>query len=349
MERIRVGTIGSGGIVQAVHIPQLLSHGKVDFAWCADIDEATAAGAARKAGAPRWGTDYRQLLRDHPVDAVTIGTPHVSHHDAVMAALDAGVHVCCEKPLAMSLAEAEAMAAEARRLGVVTFVPFSYWFVPAARLLKDLIDEGALGRLTHVNGYYGQGNAFGDGPMRWRFQKAIAGSGALGDLGSHLISLTHLWGGRIARLTAQMKTFVHDRQVEGTSERAPVDVDDDVQLLGELENGALVNLSASRTYAGRANFQRVEVSGFDGGAVYDNSERSRLEVCLGQAWTARNQWAMMQALPRHHLTQMHVFADAILAGKAPVEVLPNFEVGLEVQRVMDAVERSARTGAWVEL
>jgi predicted dehydrogenase len=349
MERIRVGTIGSGGIVQAVHIPQLLSHGKVDFAWCADMDEATARTAAGKAGAHNWGTDYRKLLRDYPVDAVTVGTTHVAHFDAVMAALESGVHVCCEKPLAMNAAEAETMAAEAKRLGVITFVPFSYWFVPAARLLKDLIDEGFLGRLTHVNGYYGQGNAFGDGPMRWRFQKAIAGSGALGDLGSHLISLTHFWGGRIVRLTAHTKTFVHDRVVEGTDERAPVDVDDDVQVIGELENGALVNLSASRTYAGRANFQRVEVSGFEGGAVYDNSHRSQLEVCLGSPWTRWNQWSTMQALPKHHLTQMHVFADAILAGTAPEAVLPNFQIGLEVQRVMEAIERSATSGQWVEL
>lgn len=349
MERVRIGTIGSGGIVQAVHIPQLKSHGKADIAWCADADEATAARAARQAGAPVWGTDYRTLLRDHPVDAVTIGTPHVAHLDAVMASLEADVHVCCEKPLAMDLAEAEAMAGEARRRGVITFVPFSYWFVPAARLLKDLVDEGAFGRLTHVNGYYGQGNAFGDEPMRWRFQRAIAGSGALGDLGSHLISLTYFWGGRIARLTAQMKTFVPDRRVEGTDDRAPVDVDDDVQLIGELEGGALVNLSASRTYSGRGNFQRVEVSGFEGGAVYDNTHRSRLEVSLGKPWTRRNQWATMDAQPRHHLTQMHVFVDAILHGRAPAEVLPNFEVGLEVQRVMDAVERSAATGQWVDV
>ncbi len=349
MDRVRIGVIGTGGIVQAVHIPQMLAHGRVDFAWCADSDAATAAKASTLAHAPVSGTDYRALLRDHPVDAVTIGTPHVAHYDAVMAALEAGVHVCCEKPLAMNVAEAEAMVNEAARRGVITFVPFSYWFVPAARLMKELIDDGALGQLTHINGYYGQGFGLTDMPMRWRFQRAIAGSGALGDLGSHLISLTYLWGGKIRRLTAHTKTFVHERRVEGTDQMAPVDVDDDVQVIGELESGALINLSASRTYAGRGNFQRVEVSGFKGGAVYNNSHSDELEVCLGDAWVSRNQWGTLKVQPKHRVTQMQVFPNAILEGRAPADVLPNFQIGLEVQRVMEAIEESASSGQWVNL
>ncbi|MGH2368463.1 MAG: Gfo/Idh/MocA family protein [Chloroflexota bacterium] len=350
MERVRVGVIGTGGIVKAIHLPQLQSHGKVDVAWCADVNETAAREAAARFGVPVVGTDYRAVLREHPVDAVTIGTPHNAHYEAVMAALEAGVHVCCEKPLAFNLREAEQMAAEAERRGVITFVPFSYWFIPAARLLKDLIGAGELGELLHVTGYYGQGNALGRAPLVWRFQKAIAGSGALGDLGSHIISLTYLWAGPIARLTAQMKTFVHQRRLPGSeTEMGTVDVDDDVQLIGELAGGGLVNLSASRTYTGRGNYQRIEVSGREGGAVYDNAKPDELAVCIGKAWRERQAWGTLPAGRQHRLTQMHVFVDGILHGKAPAEVLPNFQVGLQVQRVMDAAERSAESGTWVEV
>jgi predicted dehydrogenase len=187
-------------------------------------------------------------------------------------------------------------------------------------------------------------------PLVWRFQKAIAGSGALGDLGSHLISLTYLWAGPIKRLTAQTKTFVHQRPLPGQpGEMGTVDVDDDVQLIGELAGGGLVNLAASRTYTGRANYQRIEVSGRTGGAVYDNDKPNELAVCLGNAWRERNAWATLPAGRQHRVTQMHLFVDGILQGKAPSEVRPNFEVGLAVQRVMDAAERSAATGQWVEL
>jgi predicted dehydrogenase len=350
MDRVRFGVIGTGGIVRAVHLPQLQSHGKAEIAWCADVDEGAAREAARRFDVPVAGTDYRALLREHPVDAVTIGTPHNAHYDAVMAALEQGVHVCCEKPLAYNLREAQQMAAEAERRGVITFVPFSYWFVPAARLLKDLIEAGELGEILHVNGYYGQGFALGQVPLVWRFQKAIAGSGALGDLGSHLFSLTYLWAGPISRLTAQLKTFVHERPLPGReTERGTVDVDDDVQLIGELAGGGLVSLAASRTYTGRANYQRVEVSGRDGAAVYDNSHPEELSVCLGRAWRERQAWATLPAGRRYRATQMHLFVDGILQGKAPAEVLPNFQVGLEVQRVMDAAERSAASGQWVTL
>ena len=137
LEKVRFGIIGTGGIVRGAHIPQLQGHGEAEIVWCADVNEGAARDAAARAGASAHGTDYVKLLREQPVDAVTIGTPHNAHHPAVLAALDAGVHVCCEKPLAMNVAEAQEMHDRAKVKGVITFVPFSYWFVPAARLLKD--------------------------------------------------------------------------------------------------------------------------------------------------------------------------------------------------------------------
>jgi len=349
-KKVRFGIIGSGGIARGAHIPQLLGHGKAEVVWCADIHEGTARDAAARSGAAHHGTDYVKLLREQPVDAVTIGTPHNVHHEAVLAALEFGVHVCCEKPLAMNVAEAQEMHDRAKEKGVITFVPFSYWFTPAARLLKELIDQGHLGEILHVTGYYGQGNALTpNAPMAWRFQREIAGSGALADLGSHLISLTYFWAGRVTRLTAQMKTFVHERRIAGTDQMGKVDVDDDVQIIGELASGGLINLSASRTYTGRGNYQRVEVSGRDGGVVYDNSKPDELSVCLGKAFRDRGAWVTLPVGRQHRLTQLHAFVDAILAGKRPDEVLPNFAVGLEIQKVMEAAQRSAESGAWVEV
>ena len=348
MERVKFGIIGTGGIVRGAHIPQLLSHGKAEIVWCADVNEAAAKDAASRAGASAWGTDYVKLLREQPVDAVTIGTPHNAHHAAVMAALEAGVDTCCEKPLAMNVREAQEMADAARERGVITFVPFSYWFVPAARLLKELIDAGELGQIRHVTGYYGQG--LDRAPLVWRYQKAIAGSGALGDLCSHIISLAYLWAGPIARLTAQMKTFIPERPLPGRpNEMGKADVDDDVQFIGELQNGGMVNLSASRTYTGRGNYQRIEVSGTDGGVVYDNSKPDELLVCLGKAFRDRGQWAPLAVGRQHRMTQLHTFVDGILAGMKPEEVRPNFGVGLAVQQVMEAAEKSAALGSWVEV
>src|SRR5688572_17671097 len=325
-DKVRFGIIGSGGIARGAHIPQLQSHGKAEVVWCADVHEGTARDAATRAGAtgrPSFGTDYIKLLRAQPVDAVTIGTPHNAHHAAVLAALDAGVHVCCEKPLAMNVTEAQEMHDRAKQRGVITFVPFSYWFVPAARLLKELIDQGHLGEIRHVTGYYGQG--LDRVPLVWRYQKAIAGSGALGDLGSHLISLTYLWAGPVKRLTAQLKTFITERPLPGKpGEMGKVDVDDDVQLIGELANGGMINLSASRTYTGRGNYQRVEVSGRDGAAVYDNSKPDELLVCLGKAFRDRGAWATLPVGRQHRMTQLHTFVDAVLQGRAPDEVKPNF-------------------------
>ena len=350
-EKVRFGIIGTGGIVRGAHIPQLLSHGKAEIVWCADVSEAAAQEAAARAGAtgtPGWGTEYVKLLREQPVDAVTIGTPHNAHHAAVMAALEAGVHTCCEKPLAMNVREAQEMYDVAKARGVITFVPFSYWFVPAARLLKELIDAGELGEIRHVTGYYGQG--LDRMPRVWRYQKEIAGSGALGDLCSHIISLTYLWAGKVSRLTAQMKTFIPERPLPGRpGEMGKVDVDDDVQLIGELANGGMVNLAASRTYTGRGNYQRREVSGTEGGVVYDNSKPEELLVCLGKAFRDRGQWVVMGTGRQHRMTQLHTFVDGVLEGKRPEEVVPNFGVGLEVQRVMEAVERSAVSGTWIDV
>jgi predicted dehydrogenase len=199
-----------------------------------------------------------------------------------------------------------------------------------------------------VTGYYGQG--LDRVPLVWRYQKEIAGSGALGDLGSHLISLTYLWAGPVQRLTAQMKTFIPERPLPGRpGEMGKVDVDDDVQIIGELAGGGMVNLSASRTYTGRGNYQRVEVSGTEGAAVYDNSKPDELLVCLGRAFRDRGAWVTLPVGRQHRLTQLHTFVDAILQNKPPDDVKPNFAIGLAVQQVMEAAERSAERGAWVEV
>ena len=151
-------------------------------------------------------------------------------------------------------------------------------------------------------------------------------------------------------MTAQMKTFIQERPLPGNpGEMGNVDVDDDVQLIGELANGGMVSLAASRTYTGRGNYQRIEVSGTEGGVVFDNSKPEELLVCLGKAFRERGQWVVMGTGRQHRMTQLHTFVDGILGGKAPDEVVPNFGGGLEVQRVMEAVERSAESGRWVDV
>ena len=198
---LRVGVVGAG--IGAGYIAGFQKQPDVEvMALCARTPTHTGPLAERYK-IPHLYTDYATMLAQEPLDIVVVATPNHLHHEMTLAALDAGKHVLCDKPLAMTVSQAEEMAARAAERGKKNFVPFIFRFMPAAMYIREILDTGFLGRLLSVNArYYVQG--WGDlfGPMRWQYDRTQAGTGALGNIGSHIIHLIHWWLGDIKRVSA---------------------------------------------------------------------------------------------------------------------------------------------------
>lgn len=334
-------------------------------------DREAASRAADRLGWQEVETDWRRALEREDIDLVDICTPGDTHAEIAEAALAAGKHVLVEKPMANTVAEAEAMASAAtaaRRDGVRSMVGFTYRRVPALQLARRLIDEGRLGTIRQVRAQYLQDwAADADSPLTWRLQKERAGSGALGDIGAHVVDLSQfLTGTRIAHVSGQLDTFVHERPVAAGSdglhgvaggERAPVTVDDAAIVTGRLDGGASVVLEATRMAWGRKNAMRIEVSGTTGTLSFDFEEMNVLHLYDSadgaetagfrrilvtepehpylEAW-----WPAGHGLGYEHgfTHQVVDLVRAIAAGEDPT---PSFDEGLHVQRVLEAVQRSA--------
>jgi predicted dehydrogenase len=332
---------------------------------------AAVAEAAGRLGWDSAETDWRRLLERDDVDLVDICTPGDTHAEIAVAALDAGKHVLCEKPLANTVAEAEAMAAAAARAserGVRSMVGFTYRRVPAIGLARRLVAEGRLGQIRHVRAQYLQDwIADPAAPMSWRLEKDKAGSGALGDIGAHIVDLTqHLTGELITGVSATLETFVEQRPLPtgsghlsgvGGDQFGQVTVDDAAVFLGRLTGGALATFEATRFATGRKNALRIEVNGSDGSLAFDLEDMNVLH--FHDATESAEVAGFRRILvtepghpyvgswwpPGHLLGYEHGFThqvvDLVTAIAGGVNPAPSFADGLQVQRVLDAVERSA--------
>jgi predicted dehydrogenase len=324
-------------------------------------DEGRAKAAAERLGWADVETDWRALITRDDVDLVDICTPGDSHAEIAIAALEAGKHVLCEKPLANTLAEAEAMAAAAAKAsehGVRSMVAFNYRRVPALAHARHLVESGALGEIRHVRSVYLQ-DWLSDpqSPMTWRLRKEKAGSGALGDLGAHIVDAAQfVTGERITGVSALTNTFVPERP-DGDGGRGQVTVDDTALFLGRLSGGAVANFEVTRYALGRKNAMRLEVNGSKASLAFDFESMNELSWYDG---TGRSTEAGFRRIlvtepehpyvgvwwpPGHLLGYEHTFtnevADLLTAIGEGADPAPSFEDGLGVQRVLDAVERSA--------
>ena len=335
--------------------------------------------AADRLGWTEAVTDWRALLDRPDIDLIDICTPGNTHAEIAIAALAAGKHVLCEKPLANTVAEAEAMsdaAATARAQGVRSMCGYNYRRVPAVALLADLIARGRLGTIRHIRAVYLQ-DWISDPqfPLVWRLQRDIAGSGALGDIGAHIVDLTqYVTGQEILGVSAVTETFVRRRplpqQSSGLSAlgesgnggpTGPVTVDDAAIFVARLSGGAIATYEATRFATGRKNMLRVEVNGSLGSAVFDLERLNELEFYDATAAPAQRGFARILVTepdhpyisawwpPGHLIGYEHSFThqardllEAIGTGRDP---RPSFEDATQVQRVLDAVERSAATGS----
>ncbi|WP_243758374.1 Gfo/Idh/MocA family protein [Actinotalea soli] len=327
--------------------------------------------AAERLGWAEAETDWRRLLERPDVDLVDICTPGSTHAEIALAALAAGKHVLCEKPLANSVAEAEEMAAAAAvaaRDGVLAMVGFTYRRVPALSFARQLVAEGRLGTIRHVRAQYLQDwIADEEAPLSWRLDREKAGSGALGDIGAHVVDLAQfITGERITGVSGLLETFVHERPVatehaglhgSAGSERGPVTVDDAAVFLARFSGGGIGTFEATRFAWGRKNAIRLEINGSAGSLAFDFEDMNVLHW-FDAADEARlagfrrivvtepeHPYAAAWWPPGHGLGYEHGFThqavDLVRSLAAGEQPRPSFADGLVVQRVLDAVERSA--------
>ncbi|MFI7462051.1 Gfo/Idh/MocA family protein [Nonomuraea sp. NPDC049646] len=332
--------------------------------------EATEQAAA-KLGWAHAETDWKRVLDRDDVQIVDICTPGDSHAEIAIAALAAGKHVICEKPLANSVAEAEEMAAAARAAagrGIRAMVAFNYRRVPAVALARRFVAEGKLGQIRHVRAQYLQDWIVDpDFPLVWRLQKDKAGSGALGDIGAHIIDTAHyVTGERLTGVSAMTETFVKERPLAAASSglsagggtgKGSVTVDDAALFNGRLTGGGLASFEATRFATGRKNALRIEINGSLGSLAFDFESMNELwfhDHTLDDAEAGFRRVLVTEPghpyagawwPPGHGLGYEHAFThevkdfiEAIAAGTDPE---PSFDDGLQVQRVLAAVEQSA--------
>jgi len=338
-------------------------------------DAARVEAARQKFGWEYSQTDWRRVIEDPAIDVIDICSPGASHVEIAIAALDAGKHVLCEKPLANTVEEAERMVVAAERaasVGVRSMVGFSYRRVPAIGFAKRLIEEGRLGEIRQVRALYLQDWLTDEnGPMTWRLDKDQAGSGSLGDIGAHAIDLVeHMTGSRLSGVSGTVETFVTERPLLGetvglsgtaSDERGRVTVDDAAWFTGRLEGGkadrAIGAFEATRYATGRKNALRIELSGSLGAIAFDLESMNELQfydatASAGEQGFTRilvtepehpymaNWWPTGHPIGYEHAFSHEVadFVDAITSGTAPE---PSFADGLHIQRVLAAVQQSA--------
>jgi predicted dehydrogenase len=344
-------------------------------------DAPAARAAAQRFGWQSAETDWRALIARDDVQLVDICAPGDVHAEIAIAALDAGKHVLCEKPLANTVAQAEAMgeaAARAARHGVQAMIGFNYRRVPAIALARQLVAGGRLGPLRHVRAAYLQDwLADPAAPMTWRLQRERAGSGALGDIGAHAVDLAqYLAGEPLTGVSGLMTTFVTERPLAGAGGTAgdlaagvrygAVTVDDAALFTGRLASGALASFEATRFAAGRKNALRIELNGEQGSVAFDLERLNELGFYDGTEPAATAGFRRIVVTepghpymdgwwpPGHVIGWEHTFVHqardllaAIAAGTAPE---PSFADGLRVQRVLAAVADSAANASmWTEI
>jgi predicted dehydrogenase len=324
--------------------------------------------ARRRYGWQEASTDWQAVLKRKDIDVVDISTPGNLHAEMAIAAAKAKKHIVCEKPLGNTLSEAKRMRDAVKKAGVRHFLMHNYRRVPAVALAKRMIDDGRIGTIYHFRARYLQEWALSPAlHMVWRFDKTQSGSGALGDLGAHIIDLGRYLAGEISEVCGATETFIRQRPVEpGSSKKGNVTVDDAVAFCARFANGAIGTLEASRFAPGRKNHNSFEINGSKGSLFFDLENLNNLRfystedrpdaqgfheiiaVSKGKHPYADNWWFDGHILGYEH-TFTHSVYDFLKALEAGKQTHPDFEDGLRNQMVLDAVEKSAKNRRWVKV
>lgn len=328
-------------------------------------------------------TDYMDIINDSDIDIVCVCTPNDSHAEISIAALKAGKHVVCEKPIAAKTEDAKAMAEaaeEAAKKGIVSMCGYQYRRVPAIDEAKKIIESGRLGEITNIRAQYLQSwSADPRSPLSWRFVKETAGAGTIGDIFTHALDIAQYLAGNVTDVVSMVKTYIKERPVQeggvdllGTvklgddAKKQVVDVDDEVSVLCKFDSGAIGSVEATRMAWGRNNYLTVEVHGTKGSLTWNYERLNELEVCYGMedndgergfrkiyTGPANPHGDVTWNIPGMNIgygelkaIEAYEFAKAVEGGYQPTT---SFTVGYQLDRVCEAVLESNEKKAWVEV
>jgi predicted dehydrogenase len=372
MANLGFGLIGSGfmgrthaialksvaTVFAGVSAPRLVS--------VAERDADSAARARRDLRLEQSTTDWRELLENPAIDVIDICAPNYLHYPMALAALEAGKHVYCEKPLALTVAEATELAALARQTGVVHAVGLNYTTNPLVQAAREIVASGEIGDPVSFTGrYFEDYMASREVPFTWRCDRSLAGAGALADLGSHLVNMLHFLLGRPKRLCGDCHTVIPLRRVPATGEERAVENEDVARALIELDSGLPATLEISRVAGGYKCGLRFEVFGTRGSIAFDQERMNELRLYDAGQQEGRAGFKTILAGPAHPDYGSFCPAPGHGLGINDLKVIevrnlvraiernepfqPDFEEGLRVQQVMAAIEESSLEQAWIEM
>ncbi|OYD07401.1 Gfo/Idh/MocA family protein [Paludifilum halophilum] len=337
-------------------------------------DEGRVQTAAHKMGWASYETDWRRLIERDDIDLIDIVTPNDTHAEIAIAAAEAGKHVFCEKPLALSLDQAKRMLEAVDKAGVTHMICHNYRFSPAVQWAKKLIEEGRLGKIYHIRATFLQDWLMDPHfPLIWRLQKGVSGGGTLGDLGAHIIDLARFLVGEFREVAGMMETFIKKRPLGSMTDHlkgriesdqwGEVTVDDATAFLARFENGALGTFESSRFSKGNRAGNRFEINGEKGSLRWDMENLNNLQVYLADDEPGLQGFRTINCTEEEHpyagsywpaghiLGYEHTFINlvselmkGISLGTSP---RPNFEDGVKNQAVLESVEESVNTRSWV--
>lgn len=376
MKKLGIGMIGYGGIgrVHAMAYRDILFHyglpaDTFQIAGVATTRPETAQAAAQEIGCSMWTADYHELLARPDVQVIDCCVPNHRHEEIVLAAAAAGKHIYCEKPLAMNVEEGRRMVAAAAKAGVKTQMTFNFRFFPAIIRARQLIEAGFVGRVFSFRGrYYRASYIDANKPLSWRLRRDVSGSGALFDLGAHVLDLIYYLLGDFGSVQATLETLIKERPIAaGSSEKGSVDVDDLALLHLRQADGTLGLVEISRMGTGATNDLQIEIFGERGALRFNAADPSWLEVYdvrdpdqpsgglrgfrrveTVQRYEGQKSpdWTMTPSFVRTHAECQYQFLKAV-ANDTPAA--PTLADGLKVQAVMAAALRSSSEGRWVEV
>ncbi len=357
MQKVNIAIIGCGTIALANHLPGITMCQSARLVALCDNNPVVLAQAGKLAALDRLYSDYQALLGQPNLDAVIVTAPNFAHAPVVLAAVKAGKHVLCEKPLALDYQQSLTMLKAAEAAGVRHMTAFTYRFVPAMHYMSYLVGQGAIGAPYHFRANRFQD--WGDRGLGWRQSLKLAGSGELGDMLSHRIDYAHLLVGQTRRVVAQTRQYLETRGGQ------PADVDDYVSMLAEYSTGATGVLESSKMATGRGEGARsqdyCEVNGSEGTLVYMLNRPHELQVGRKggaglETVPVPEEFLKWPGSPRDphqgdplvtfRYDQDWEFIDAIQSDR-PCQ--PSFKEGVQAQAVMEAVLESGRRQSWIEV
>ncbi len=386
MKKVGLSMIG-GGFMGKLHTLAIQSYpvyyypGAVDVTrqCVVDIDPEIAENSRKRFGFERSSTDWRELISDDRTDTIVVATPNFLHKPIVMEAVKAGKNVFCEKPLAMNAEDAYEMYSAAKEAGVINAVGHNNRALSGIRMMKKLIDNGELGKIYSIQMRYIQSWGLNpEAPMQWRFDASKAGTGTLGDTGSHAIDIGRYLLGDYKRVASLNKTFVEERNIakgallskvptkEQIVGRQKVDVDDDTKSIVEFESGVTGILWSSRFCIGQEDTLDIEVYGSEGAARFSRERPNELEFISGKDRGDLLGFRKIKMGPEHPNGELWPMADLgvgyveqkcveykdffeAIALHDRTKVSTSFYDGFKVCQVIDAIDRSSKTNEWVEI